>query len=107
VLVEARWASQVMLSLARCHRVGGLLHFLHGARQQLLRLALLSNDPRKVGAVVPLVQPGAVLDVAAKHANALSSAADDLYHTCQHLKFTRVPLFDVQSALEVLSKGWL
>ncbi len=93
--------------LVPCHRPPALLHFLHGARQQLLRVGALLNDPNKLVPVKLVADTGSVLDVAATHARALQSAADELYAANQHLKALRVPLFDVASALDVLSTGGL
>lgn len=82
-----------------------LLQFLHDARQQLLRAAVLLHDTRKLPPLAQLVQPGGVLDIAANHARALQSAADELFRANGMLLWQRVPLFNVPDALDVLSTG--
>eukprot|EP00877_Chromochloris_zofingiensis_P002782 jgi/Chrzof1/12504/Cz06g36200.t1 len=86
-------------------RAKALLQFLHGARQQLLRATALLYDTRKFGMVAAVAQPGSILDVAASHARSLMTAADELYGVNQHLKFLRVPIYDIQSASDILSTG--
>lgn len=82
-----------------------LLQFLHDARQQLLRAVVLLHDTRKLPPLAQLVQPGGVLDIAASHARALQTAADELFRTNGMLLWQRVPLFNVPDALDVLSTG--
>lgn len=55
--------------------------------------------------VAAVAQPGSILDVAASHARSLMTAADELYGVNQHLKFLRVPIYDIQSASDILSTG--
>lgn len=88
-----------------CHRPQALLGYLHGARQQLLRAAATLHDTRKLPPLTLLVQPGGVLDVAAGHARALTTAADELVRANGELRFHRLPLFNVPDALDVLSTG--
>ncbi len=87
------------------HRPVELLHFLHASRQSLLRLAMLVNDPVKLTPVRLVAEPGSALDMAASHARALQAAADGVWEAHIHLKATRVPLFDVATAEEVLLTG--
>jgi hypothetical protein len=78
---------------------------VHEARQQLLRSAALLGDTRKLPPLVQLVQPGGALDIAASHARALQTAADELFRANASLALQRVPLFNVPDALDVLSTG--
>lgn len=93
------------LPLHTTHRPTKLLQYLHDARQQLLRAAVLVYDTRKLPPLVQLVQPGGVLDIAANHARALQTTADELFRANGLLAFQRVPLFNVPDALDVLSTG--
>lgn len=86
-------------------RASHLLQFLHDARQQLLRAAAVVHDTRKLPPLTQLVQPGGVLDIAAHHARALQSTADELFRANGLLTVQRVPLFNVPDALDVLSTG--
>ncbi|WIA39253.1 hypothetical protein OEZ86_005375 [Tetradesmus obliquus] len=82
-----------------------LLQFVHGTRQQLLRSAAILHDPRKLGPLAQLVAPNGVLDIAAQHARHLQTAADELFKANGELRSGRVPLFNIPSALDVLSTG--
>lgn len=86
-------------------RPNQLLQYLHDARQQLLRAAALLHDTRKLPPLTQLVQPGGVLDIAANHARALQTTADELFRANGLLLFQRVPLFNVPDALDVLATG--
>jgi hypothetical protein len=90
---------------ARLCRAGSLLTFLHGARQQLLRVGALLNDPNKFAPVALLCPPNGPLDTLAKHAQALVETADSLAAFNVDLMFARVPIFDVHAAADVLGKG--
>ena len=50
---------------------------------------------------------GRILDVAARQANACRDAADQLAYLHGELEDTRVPAYDVPTALEVLQTGTL
>jgi hypothetical protein len=52
-----------------------------------------------------LAAPNGVLDIAAQHARHLQTAADELFKANEDLRFGRVPLFNIPSALDVLSTG--
>jgi hypothetical protein len=82
-----------------------LLGFLHGARQQLLRLGALLHDPRKLAVAQRAAEQGSALDVAAGHARALQAAADELFKANMDLRFNRVPLLNVHDAVDVLGSG--
>jgi hypothetical protein len=86
-------------------RPQALLQFVHGTRQQLLRSAAILHDPRKFGALAQLAAPNSVLDIAAQHTRHLQTAADELFKTNEVLRTGRVPLFNIPSALDVLSTG--
>jgi hypothetical protein len=78
---------------------------VHSTRQQLLRLAALLNDARKLAASQQLQNDDNVLNKCANHARALQQAADELFHANVNLRFNRVPLFNVQAALDVIASG--
>jgi hypothetical protein len=82
-----------------------LLGFVHGARQQLLRLGALLHDPRKLAVAQRVAEQGSALDVAAAHARALQAAADELFKANMDLRFNRVPLLNVHDAADVLASG--
>jgi hypothetical protein len=86
-------------------RPQALLQFVHGTRQQLLRSAAILHDPRKLTPLARLVSPNGVLDIAAQHARHLQTAADELFKANNDLRYGRVPLFNIPSALDVLSTG--
>lgn len=86
-------------------RAPQLLGFLHGAREQLLRLGALLHDPRKLAAAARAAERGGALDVAAAHARALQAAADELFRANAGLRLGRVPLLNVHDALDVLATG--
>lgn len=102
--VAARWYCDSPFGLLLC-RPTPLLQFLHDARQQLLRAAALVHDTRKLPPLTQLVQPGGVLDIAATHARALQTTADELFGANDSLRWARVQLFNVPDALDVLSTG--
>ncbi|KAK9805588.1 hypothetical protein WJX72_006563 [[Myrmecia] bisecta] len=83
-------------------RKQALLLHLHGTRQRLLRLLVVSQWANKAKAVV---ECGKVLDVTARHAHTLSEAADKLVELHEELENTRTPIFDVPTALDVLQTG--
>ncbi|KAF6258599.1 hypothetical protein COO60DRAFT_1101947 [Scenedesmus sp. NREL 46B-D3] len=86
-------------------RPQALLQFVHGTRQQLLRSAAVLHDPRKLPPLAQLVSSNGVLDIAAQHARHLQTAADELFKANEDLRFGRVPLFNIPSAMDVLSTG--
>lgn len=54
-----------------------------------------------------VAEVGRILDVAARQANACRDAADQLAYLHGELEDTRVPAYDVPTALEVLQTGML
>ena len=82
-----------------------LLGYLHSTRQQLLRLLSLVNWSNKAKALAECVDHDKVMDKAASHARALQAAADDLYSSRVAMLPRYNPMFDVQTAYEVLSTG--
>jgi hypothetical protein len=86
-------------------RPQALLQFVHGTRQQLLRSAAIMVDHRKLGVLAQVILPNGVLDIAAQHSRHLQTAADELFKANEDLRMGRVPLFNIPSALDVLSTG--
>jgi hypothetical protein len=82
-----------------------LLGYLHAARQQLLRLVDLQQWHPKAKALAACVDTGSALDSSRQHAQLLEGAAMELFegHVRRQPDFS--PMFDVQTALEVLSTG--
>lgn len=54
-----------------------------------------------------VAEVGRILDVAARQANACRDAADQLAYLHGELEDSRVPAYDVPTALEVLQTGML
>jgi hypothetical protein len=91
--------------LCRRRRKQALLHYLHSARQQLLRMVALVQWVPKSKALTECVDHGKVLDKAAQHARMLQAAVDDMFAAHVERAGTFNPMFDVQTALEVLTTG--
>ncbi|KAL6746590.1 hypothetical protein V8C86DRAFT_3149451, partial [Haematococcus lacustris] len=91
--------------LSDAHRGQSLLAYLHSSRQQLLRLLSLLQWHPKAKALAECVAPGKVLDMARQHSQLLESAALEMFegHARRQPDFS--PLFDVPTALEILSRG--
>lgn len=82
-----------------------MLLYLHSARQQLLRIVALIQWSPKAKALAEIVDHDKVLDQAAYHTRMLQAAVDDMCaaHVDRAGRFN--PMFDVQTAEEVLSTG--
>ncbi|EIE23245.1 hypothetical protein COCSUDRAFT_63601 [Coccomyxa subellipsoidea C-169] len=80
-------------------RKRALLLFLHNTKQRLLRLLIVVKWANKARVVAEV---GRILDVAARQANACRDAADQLAYLHGELEDTRVPAYDVPTALEEL-----
>ena len=85
------------------HRKRALLLYLHSTRQQLLRLLALGSWSSKAKAMAECAVT--VLDRAASHTRMLTAAVDDMVaaHFERAGRFN--PMFDVQTAMEVLTTG--
>ncbi|CAL8465259.1 g4794 [Coccomyxa elongata] len=83
-------------------RKRALLLFLHNTKQRLLRLLIIVKWANKARVVAEV---GRILDVAARQANACRDAADQLAYLHGELEDSRVPAYDVPTALEVLQTG--
>ena len=81
-----------------------LLH-LHSMRQQLLRLVALVTWSPRARVLMEVVDSGKVMDCAAEHSRMLQAAVDDMFegHMGRAPHFN--PMFDVQTAMEVLRTG--
>ena len=79
--------------------------YLHSARQQLIRLVPLLTWYPKSKPLMECVGSGKVTDKAASHARMLQAATDDMFaaHSERAGRFS--PMFDVQTAMEVLTTG--
>eukprot|EP00798_Chlamydomonas_sp_ICE-L_P000493 gene493-1899_t len=82
-----------------------LLSYLHSTRQQLLRVLVLLQWCKKANALAECVDHGKVLDRAASHAKVLESAVHDMYIAHLERAGKCSPMWDVQTALEVLTTG--
>jgi len=79
-----------------------LYNFFESSRQQFIRLLVLVRWARGVEAVRTAQAIGAALS---EQDRVLISAADRLYYISQGLQNARAPVYDVQSAIDVLTTG--
>lgn len=86
-------------------RKRSLMSYLHSTRQQLLRLVALVQWAPKARVLAECVQQDKVLDIAAQHARMLQAAVDDMFAAHVERAGSFNPMFDVQTALEVLTTG--
>ncbi|MEW5302003.1 MAG: hypothetical protein WDW36_004818 [Sanguina aurantia] len=87
-------------------RKRGLLQALHTSRQLLLRLhTLTSTHPMRWKIILEGVGQGKVLDTIAGHVRTLSAVTSELGGSQGALLPCYSPMFDVQTAMEVLSTG--
>lgn len=78
---------------------------MHGSRQRLLRLYQLLQWSQKARVAVELVGGDKLRAKARQHATDLTDAADGMAHAHAYLRAGCMPLFDVPTALEVLTTG--
>lgn len=82
-----------------------LLQYLHNAKQQLLRLYMLASWAPKSKVAAQIYSPDHVLQVTADFSSGPQQVADALHATFTQLQGGHQPVFDVQTAWDVLSKG--
>jgi hypothetical protein len=86
-------------------RKRGLMLYLHSTRQQLLRMVALVQWSPKAKALAECVGPDKVMDKAAGHVRMIHAAVDDMCAAHVERVSRYVPMWDVQTALEVMSTG--
>ncbi|KAI3423531.1 hypothetical protein D9Q98_010711 [Chlorella vulgaris] len=89
-------------ALADEERKRQLLQHLQTTRQQLQRLHVCAQWAHKAKAVNTCRE---VLKASQDHGTAFVHAADELFRLHEELRFSRVPLFDVSTALHIMQTG--
>lgn len=83
-----------------------MLQALHASRQLLLRLHTVTKyPPNRWKIILEGVEQGKVLDTIAGHVRTLSAVTSEIGGSQGALLPGYSPMFDVQTALEVLSTG--